>query len=164
VLAITASQLYVDSGPAHERSPDYLTGDYVTALSDAGVMRGWPWERRLEWGRAALVSTQGHSRHRRRFEQSRYEIVRMALHEVGRTLGLRYCDDPRCAMSGGASWYREALPDNDVLCPRCRDALERNAPMEQSAPAIAPLAPGELERYLAPADHLDRAAGRVLSR
>jgi archaemetzincin len=53
----------------------------------------------------------------------RERVLKEALHEIGHTLGLRHCEDYRCAMAGahGVEWIdlKEA-----ALCPECQSKIE----------------------------------------
>jgi archaemetzincin len=73
-------------------------------------------------GRCALVST-------KRLEQEFYglpgdeallraRLLKEALHEIGHTLGLRHCDDRRCAMASSHAVEWIDLKDA-ALCPGC---------------------------------------------
>lgn len=56
----------------------------------------------------------------------RTRLLKEALHEIGHTLGLRHCDDRRCAMASSHAVEWIDLKDA-ALCPGCRSLAARAA-------------------------------------
>lgn len=82
-------------------------------------------------GRAAVISTARlHAAGNEALFRSR--VLKEAIHELGHTLGLGHCDDPRCVMH-----FSNSLADTDRkgsrLCRHCRARLTALSPRPQHA-------------------------------
>jgi predicted Zn-dependent protease len=105
VLGVTDADLYVDSL------------NFVFGLAESP-------------GRAAVIST---ARLRNADETlCRSRVLKEAIHELGHTLGLGHCHDPRCVMH-----FSNTLADTDRkgsrLCQNCRARLSAGSPGREHA-------------------------------
>jgi archaemetzincin len=67
-------------------------------------------------------------RGRRHDELVTFRVVTTAVHEVGHTLGLEHCDDPRCVMRDAEGSIRTVDTSDGQLGPICRERVEETAP------------------------------------
>jgi archaemetzincin len=80
-------------------------------------------------GRACVISSYRLSeRGRRHDELVTFRVVTTAVHEVGHTLGLTHCDDPRCVMRDAEGSIRTVDTSDGRLGPICRERIEQTAP------------------------------------
>jgi archaemetzincin len=79
-------------------------------------------------GRSCVVSTHRLGRRSRGAEHRRFRIVTTAVHEVGHTLGLEHCDEPRCVMRDAEGSIDTVDASTGTLGPACRAALDQRAP------------------------------------
>lgn len=75
-------------------------------------------------GRACVISAFRCHKTARDAQHARVRLAKVAVHEVGHTLGLPHCPTRGCLMEDAQG--KVATCDREVdLCPRCRAALER---------------------------------------
>jgi len=80
-------------------------------------------------GRACVISSFRLSeRGRRHDELVTFRVVTTAVHEVGHTLGLPHCNDPRGVMRDAEGSIRTVDTSDGHLGPICRERIERTAP------------------------------------
>jgi archaemetzincin len=80
-------------------------------------------------GRSCVISSYRLSeRGRRRDDLVTFRVTTTAIHEVGHTLGLEHCDDPRCIMRDAEGSIRTVDTCDGHLGPICRARIEETAP------------------------------------
>jgi archaemetzincin len=79
-------------------------------------------------GRACVISTFRLRRRARNAGHRRFRVVTTAIHEVGHTLGLRHCTEPRCIMRDAEGSIQTVDDGDGHLGPGCRRALDRLEP------------------------------------
>ncbi len=57
-----------------------------------------------------------------------HRVVSTAIHEVGHTLGLAHCTEPRCVMNDAHGTVVTVDNSTGHLGPECRAEVERRAP------------------------------------
>ncbi len=80
-------------------------------------------------GRACVISSHRMRRNVRDEEHLRFRVVTTAVHEVGHTLGLAHCDEPRCLMNDAHGSIVTVDTSTGRLGPRCRAFVESSAPI-----------------------------------
>jgi archaemetzincin len=99
-------------------------------------------------GTACVLSTHRLRRRARDADHLRFRIVTTAIHEVGHTLGLPHCTEPRCVMRDAEGSITTVDTSTGRLGPGCRAALDASAPLRASpaaTPAPAARAPRKAE-------------------
>lgn len=86
-------------------------------------------------GRLAVLSTHRCGRGTRTAEQRRIRFGKVAVHEVGHTLGLAHCPTVGCLMEDAKGSVMTTDREYD-LCTRCRAELARLGRSARAAPAI----------------------------
>lgn len=119
----------------HARMQTAPRGARVLALTSVDISTTKPPHR--DWGvlglgdlggSACVISTFRMRRSARDADHLRFRIVSTAVHEVGHTLGLEHCTEPRCVMNDAEG--RIATIDNSTgrLGPECRAEVDRESP------------------------------------
>jgi archaemetzincin len=85
-------------------------------------------------GRSCVISTFRLGRRARDEEHRRFRIVTTAIHEVGHTLGLEHCVEPRCVMRDAEGSIATVDSSTGELGPGCRRDLDRFAPLGSVTP------------------------------
>ncbi len=80
-------------------------------------------------GRACVISSFRLRRTARDDEHLRFRVVTTAVHEVGHTLGLAHCAEPRCVMNDAHGSIVTVDTSTGHLGPRCRAFVESGAPI-----------------------------------
>jgi len=89
-------------------------------------------------GTACVISVFRLRRSARDAEHLRFRIVTTAIHEVGHTLGLDHCTEPRCVMRDAEGSITTVDTSTGRLGPECRARLDRSAPVRELAMAPGP--------------------------
>lgn len=81
-------------------------------------------------GRSCVVSSFRLGRGAAKRDQSlrQFRVATTAVHEVGHTLGLQHCTEPRCLMRDAEGSIETVDTSDGHLGPRCMARLERHAP------------------------------------
>ncbi|HJK95071.1 MAG TPA: matrixin family metalloprotease [Polyangiaceae bacterium LLY-WYZ-15_(1-7)] len=85
-------------------------------------------------GRSSVISTFRLRRRVRDAAHLRFRVVTTAIHEVGHTLGLDHCTEPRCLMNDAHGSIRPVDESTGHLGPACRAELEQLAPQGAALP------------------------------
>ncbi|MCB9601870.1 MAG: matrixin family metalloprotease [Sandaracinus sp.] len=80
-------------------------------------------------GRAAVLSTFRLRRNARDDAHFTFRVVTTAVHEVGHTLGLEHCTEPRCVMNDAHGSIATVDGSDGHLGPVCRARVDRSAPL-----------------------------------
>lgn len=84
-------------------------------------------------GMSCVISLHRLQRNARDAAHLRFRIVTTAVHEVGHTLGLDHCTEPRCVMRDAEGSIRTVDTSTGHLGPECRAELEQSAPLQPAA-------------------------------
>lgn len=79
-------------------------------------------------GRSCVLSTFRLRRRARDESHLTFRVVTTAVHEVGHTLGLEHCDEPRCVMRDAEGSIETVDSGSGHLGPECRSELDRESP------------------------------------
>ena len=79
-------------------------------------------------GRSCVISTFRLGRRARDEAHLRFRVVTTAVHEVGHTLGLEHCTEPRCLMRDAEGSIATVDSSTGDLGPECRAELDRESP------------------------------------
>jgi len=80
-------------------------------------------------GMSCVVSLYRLRRNARDAAHLRFRIVTTAVHEVGHTLGLEHCTEPRCVMRDAEGSIRTVDTSTGRLGPECRARVDQTAPV-----------------------------------
>lgn len=84
-------------------------------------------------GMSCVISLFRLQRNARDAAHLRFRVVTTAVHEVGHTLGLDHCTEPRCLMRDAEGSIRTVDTSTGVLGPECRAELEQRSPIRPAA-------------------------------
>jgi archaemetzincin len=76
-------------------------------------------------GRVCIISSFRCRRRLRKRDDARIRLGKVAVHEIGHTLGLQHCPSPGCLMRD-AEGSVLTVDDEYDLCARCRDVLSKS--------------------------------------
>ena len=79
-------------------------------------------------GQSCVISTFRLRRRARDDDHVRFRVVTTAVHEVGHTLGLEHCTEPRCVMRDAEGSIATVDSSTGDLGPECRAELDRESP------------------------------------
>ena len=86
-------------------------------------------------GAASVISSFRCARGAKDAAHARIRLAKVAVHEIGHTLGLDHCPTPGCLMND-AEGRVASVDDEYDLCPRCRRLLRAGGHTIPDAPAI----------------------------
>ena len=79
-------------------------------------------------GRSCVISVHRLRRGARDAAHLRFRVTTTGVHEVGHTLGLPHCTEPRCVMQDAEGSIKNTDGSSGHLGSSCRALLDRNAP------------------------------------
>jgi len=85
-------------------------------------------------GRSCVISTFRLRRRARDEAHRTFRVVTTAVHEVGHTLGLEHCVEPRCLMNDAEGSIQTVDNSTGHLGPECLDELNREEPRRLVVP------------------------------